>query len=122
MYVERTAQGVTIRLSTDEARCLRSDLDLIPTKQSGNPELFRKLVSGLTGAVNVTAANAADAIREVASEISDREDRHDLRRIADLLAAGDLVAAKRATANLDTAVRDEIPREAWPFVGLRAIR
>lgn len=43
MYVERTAQGVTIRLSTDEARCLRSDLDLIPTKQSGNPEFFAKL-------------------------------------------------------------------------------
>lgn len=87
----------------------------------GKPGVFAKLVSGLTGAVNVSTVNAADAIREVAYDFRGR-DRSDLIRIADLLATGDLVAAKRATANLDTAVRDEIPREAWPFVGLRAIR
>ena len=48
-------------------------------------------------------------------------DSWDLRAIAECLKVYQDDKAKVKTANLDTAVRDEIPFEAWVFVGLSPI-
>lgn len=50
-----------------------------------------------------------------------QKDASDLRDIAEALKMYQDDKAKVKTANLDTAVRDEIPFEAWVFVGLRPI-
>lgn len=74
----------------------------------------------------------ADSYFERAEAAKDHElrrswtnDGADVRYIAECLAANTSamdVQAKRATASLDTCVREEIPRCAWRFVGLRALR
>ncbi len=111
MRVEKTENGMSIHLTKREAKMVAS----------GNLGILRTIGGAVRSNVEVTPKEAGDAIFERAAEISDREDRQDLRRVGALLRHGEVELARRCARGLDTAVRDEIPEVAWPFLGLSAV-
>jgi len=50
-----------------------------------------------------------------------RDDASDLTFIADFLECEEDQTAREAMIRLDTAVREDIPRCAWPFLGIRPL-
>lgn len=125
MNIEKTKAGVTINLTKAEAKSLLVDLgNAGASKHSGDSRFRNRLIDRLRETVaepTVSAREAALAIEAAADDLHLKDDRDDLFAIAALLCTGNFRAAKTLTANLDTAVRDEIPRCAWSFVGLVGI-
>jgi len=76
---------------------------------------------------------AVQALRDLAAEYSAkacsrkdpalrkcaRDDQSDIEFIADYLSCEEDALAAAAMRNLDTSVREEIPRVAWRFLGIR---
>ena len=87
--------------------------------------------------VDLTRQRAADAVRDVANNLADdariqfcddermravmEADAADLCGLADEIESGDDAEAARLAGSLDTAVRERIPAEAWPYCGLRPL-
>jgi len=60
--------------------------------------------------------------KDISMKKSARDDASDVAYIADLVEAENDSLARSLTANLDTAVREEMPEEAFRFIGLRRAR
>ena len=76
----------------------------------------------IAGAALERAAREADWPDDPEMQKMLRDDADDLRHIARQVSQGFISEAMTATANLDTAVREDIPECAYPYVGLRSLR
>lgn len=70
----------------------------------------------------LTAAEAADDVRDVASRLAlgagiETEDARSLSIIADMLADGNVLAARDYADTLDTGCREQIPMAVWVHMG-----
>lgn len=136
MDIDNQPSTVTVTLTRAEANTLRVELMDLDPDRIASPTLIQGLIEGM--AQPVSRGQAADAIMEASEFRRERarryretdpgmakmfdDDAEDLRHIARQVRQGLTVAAVNATAMLDTAVREDIPECAWPFVGLRPLR
>ena len=132
MDIDNGTDTVTITLTRAEANSLRVDLmDLDPSRVCSRT-MIQGLIEGLNPVVSRDAA--ADAIKAVATDLVTNALKYDdavagsylcdagnLLKIADCVRQNDLRVALVYTENLDTAVRDLIPKCAHPYVGLRSL-
>lgn len=136
-------KDLTVKLTTEEIDTLAIALNHLvqavkmePKWQAVILKVYDEVRARQPHVEAVTRKQAVKALRSVAADYieqsrtrkdammkkSARDDASDVAYIADLVESNQDDAAKTATAQLDTAVREEMPREAFRFIGLRSIR
>jgi hypothetical protein len=134
---------LTVDLTPEEVEIFVSNMDHLIQCFQMEPDvvkIFRKVYKEAKALQpHDEALDRARAVNALRSTVSDymersrkwtdpemkksaRDDASDIAYIADLVEAREDAHAKSKTADLDTAVRDEIPKEAYRFVGLRSLR
>lgn len=114
---------VLVELTETEAKSLCSDLSDVSPYRTSDRALLQGVIDGIRETLKpeITAAEAAVEVEAAADGLRHEDDKADMRVIAWALRRNDRALATRVAQNMDTAVRDEIPRVAWPFCGLRAL-